>query len=59
MPTGRIRAASVKEVLAKLVGDSASSCSFLGIQKYLFKGSASLVYGGVPIVVIAGSFERC
>ncbi len=36
MPTGRIRAASVKEVLAKLVGDSASFLQFSGDSEVSF-----------------------
>jgi len=35
VPTGKIEHV-VKEVLAKLVGDTASFLQFLGIQKYLF-----------------------
>ncbi len=36
MPTGRIRAASVKEVLAKLVGDFASFLQFSGDSEVSF-----------------------
>ncbi len=36
MPTGRIIAASVKEVLAKLVGDSASFLQFSGDSEESF-----------------------
>ena len=46
MPTGRIEYVE-KEVLAKSVGDTASFLQFLGIQKYLFGESASLLHGGV------------
>jgi hypothetical protein len=46
VPTGRIEYVE-KEVLAKSVGDTASFLQFLGIQKYLFGESASLLHGGV------------
>ena len=36
MPTGRIRAASVKEVYANLVGDSASFLQFSGDSEVSF-----------------------
>ncbi len=35
VPTGKVEHVE-KEVLAKLVGDTASFLQFLGIQKYLF-----------------------
>jgi hypothetical protein len=46
VPTGKVEHVE-KEVLAKSVGDTASFLQFLGIQKYLFGESASLLHGGV------------
>jgi len=42
VPTGKIEKHVLKEVLAKLVGDTASFLQFLEMQKYLFGESASL-----------------
>ena len=47
------------EVLAKSVGDSASFLQFRDSEVSFFGGSASLVHGGVPIVLIVRSFEHC
>ena len=44
VPTGKIEKHVLKEVLAKLVGDTASFLQFLEIQKYLFGESVSLLH---------------
>jgi hypothetical protein len=51
---------TLREVLAKSVGTTANFLWFSGdLEVYHFRESASLVFGGIPIVASVGSFEHC
>ena len=69
VPMGKIEHV-VKEILAKLVGDTASFLQFLGIQKYLFWRKCIIIawwrleiiiswWRLEIIVVIVRSFDHC
>ena len=59
MPMGKIEKHVLKEVLAKLVGDTASFLQFLEMQKYLFWRKCVIICMVEFIVVSVGSFEHC